>query len=191
MKHTNHNIILLVISLLISASLACNFQGFWRQTPEETIPISTEAALNLQEKLDDALGKLASGASEITLTIDEVELTSIVAFELRKIPEPQISDTQIRLRDGQIQISANLNQGNLVTPIQMVIAVEAGVDGYPQYQIISAMMGPLPLPEAVTDQLKSMIDSVLADKLRSQSNQVFIRSIVISDSMMTIQGIPR
>ena len=188
MKQSNHFLILLLVCIMVSASLACNFRGFGRQASAETIPVSAEAADSLQEKVDDALEKLASGVGEVTLTIDEVELTSIVAFELQKVQEPQILDPQIRLRDGQIQISANLDQGNILAPIQMVIAVEAGEDGYPQYQIISAMMGPVPLPELITDQLKGMIDNVLAEKLRSRSNQVFIRRIVIADGVMIIQG---
>ncbi len=179
---------LLFTIILFSVNLACNFQGLGRQELRDTIPVSTEAVKNLQEEIGDALDKIASGNHDITIMIDEVELTSLVTFELQNMQEPQILEPQIYLREGQIQIFASLIQGNINTPIQMAVSVAADASGYPYYQITSAMMGPIPLPVPMLDQIKSMLDDVLSEKIRSQTNQFFIRSIEILDGVMTIQG---
>ena len=188
MKECKHIKILTIIFIAAMISIACNFQGFRGNQPRETIPVTTQAANNLQEKILEALDEVASGKQNITLSIEEAELTSLVAFELQKIPEPQILEPQIYLRDGQVQVFASLKEANVSTPIQLVIEAQAGADGYPQYQVVSAMMGPVPLPGPVLDQITSLIDRVLSEKIHSQAHQVFIHSIQIADGVMTIQG---
>lgn len=102
MKERKHIKILTIIFIAAMISIACNFQGFRGNQPRETIPVTTQAANNLQEKILEALDEVASGKQNITLSIEEAELTSLVAFELQKIPEPQILEPQIYLRDGQV-----------------------------------------------------------------------------------------
>ncbi len=188
MKENVQYKILTIVFVVASISLACNFQGLGRQAQKEVIPVSTDAVDDLQEEINEALGQVASGSDDITLMIDEVELTSLATFELQKIQEPQILEPQVYLRDEQIQMFANLKQGNLLSPITLVMTVAADVDGYPQYQIISATLGPLAVPDAILGQIKSMIDNALSEKIRSQSNQFFIRSIAIADGVMIIRG---
>jgi len=173
---------------MISVSLACNFQGLARSQSREVIPVSTEAMKSLQDEISSALDEVANGSGDITITIDEVELTSLVTFELEKLQEPPILSPQVYLRDGQMQIFAILNQDNFNTPIQMTVEVTADAGGYPQIQIISAKMGPVPLPESLLEQMKSLMDDALSEKIYTQTNQIFIRSIEIANGVMTIQG---
>lgn len=190
MKMKDHNSykILFVSILLLSVSLACNFQGLTRQEPRDTIPVSTEAVKELQEKFGDALDKLNQASADVTITIDETELTSLVTFEVQKIQEPKIMEPQVYLRDGLIQIYAKLDQDNVNTPIQLMITTTADEEGYPQYEITSAKMGIIPFPGPILSQLKAMIDSVLSERMRSQTNQVFIRDVEISNGLMIIRG---
>ena len=161
--------------------------GWGRLVPTDTIPVSTEAALQLQADIDAAIEQ-AQQSGEITIVIDEVELTSLVTFELLKIQEPRILEPQIYLRDGQVLIYAKLQQGNVSSPLQLIMNVRADENGYPEYEVVTALLGPVSFADSILTQLKDHLDSIILEKIRSQPNRIFIKSIEIANGLLTIQG---
>ncbi len=181
----------LAIATLMIAGLACNFGSFAPQaapTPTPSpIPVSTQAVQSL-ELTAQAAAKQAQTSGKVTLTVDESQLTSLVALELQKQSNPVISDPQVLLRDGQVQILGNVNQSGITAPLQMNMTVSADAEGRLHYQVVSAKLGPLPLPQSLLDQLTSQVDSVFSEQIGPEADKIFIESITIADGKMTIVG---
>src|SRR5512147_151176 len=114
-----NRLIFLAIASLLFASLACNFGGFAppaAPTAAPTpIPVSTQAVQSL-ELTAQAAAKQAQTSGKVTLTMDEAQLTSLVALELQKQSNPEISEPQVLLRDGQVQLLGNVHQAGITAP---------------------------------------------------------------------------
>jgi uncharacterized protein YpmS len=181
--------ILLAVAALIFASLACNLLRRDESTPvpTETAPAATEEIQLTQEPLQPTL-PTDTPSSQFILEMDENQMTSLVASELQNQTDPQINDPQVRLRNGQIEFEANVNQSGLSLPLRLAVAVTVGDQGKPDYEITSANLGPLPLPESILEQFSKQLDLVLADQLTIDGKDLILESITIQDGLMTATG---
>ena len=178
---------LLAISALLLLSLACNLPNRTAQIPSETIPVTTQAVESLQEDIHQA-GEDIQTDGQATLVIDEAELTSLVAFELQNQETPVLQEPQIYLREGQLILLGKVKQDNALVSIELALKVSANSDGRLDYQIVSAKIGILPLPEALYEKYSEQINTVFASKINPQVDAIFIDKITIADGVMTIQG---
>jgi len=177
----------LALTILWVATLACNLPQQDEATVLETIPVTTEAVDSLKSDIQKALEDIQS-SGQATLVVDETELTSLVAFELQSLETPFMQDPQVHLRDGQIVVLGNVQQGDTTAPMEMAFTVTPDAEGKPDYQIESAKIGPLPLPESVIAQFSQELDDVFASTIDSRMGNLYIDSILIADGLMTIQG---
>lgn len=175
----------LVAVLLVS--LSCNFLKPTVVLPEETIPVTTQAVEELKQDIEAAATQ-AEAFGQATLVIDEAELTSLVAFELQKEETPVIQEPQIFLRDGQMQIAASIVQGEVNVPVQITVAVSVDNSGQPQFQILTASIGSVALPEDLVVKFSDQLARAFDQNVRPRLGDVFIQSITIADGKMTIQG---
>lgn len=183
MKRTSFWRLTLALFSLLVVSLACNLFAKTEPTPVVTIPVSTQAVESLEKDLQQA-GKQINSSGQTTLTIDEAQLTSLVAFELQKQETPIFQDPQIYLRDGQIKILGKVQQGD----VELALTVSVTSDGRPDYKLVSAKIGPLPLPDAMVQGLSDQLDSAFKSNIDPQMDDIYIDKITIGDGVMTIQG---
>jgi uncharacterized protein YpmS len=181
--------ILIAVSALIFASLACNLPGRKKSTqaPTETIPAVTEEIQKTQEPLQLTL-PTATPSSQFILEMNESQMTSLVASELQNQTDPALNNPQVRLRNGQIEFEADVNQSGLSLPLRLAVAVKVDDQGKPDYEITSANLGPLPLPESILEQFSNQLDLVLADQLKVDGKDLALDNITIQDGLMTATG---
>jgi uncharacterized protein YpmS len=181
--------ILIAVSALIFASLACNLPGGNKSTqaPTETIPAVTEEIQITQEPLQLTLPTATPG-SQFILEMNESQMTSLVASELQNQTDPALNNPQVRLRNGQIEFEADVNQSGLSLPLRLAVAVKVDDQGKPDYEITSANLGPLPLPESILEQFSNQLDLVLADQLKVDGKDLALDNITIQDGLMTATG---
>ncbi len=179
--------IFLILLVLFLVSIACNLPFRGAQGTEELIPVTTEAAIDLQQKVDQAATDFeAQGAA--TLAIGEDELTSFLALELQKQPDPILHSPQVYLRDGQVQITADLNQGGMDAPLGVALGLSADPSGNLQYEVLSAKLGPFPLPDSMLDELTDQIDNLLAGAVSAQIADIYLDDITIANGQMILSG---
>jgi len=173
---------------LLAGSLACKIGSGTPQKPVETIPVTTEAAGSLQEKVQAAEEQAGAGG-EVELVLTESEITSMVALELQKQPQQVVSDIQIYLRDGQVQIYGAYSDGGVSLPLVIVAKPEIPEDGSFQIVLISAKIGPVAAPDVLRESVQALLDEQIAGALSSQSgNQVVVSSVTIADGQITIRS---
>ncbi len=178
--------LLLVLTVLLLASLACSLAGA-RQPALAPIPVSTEAVDQLEKNVQSAAATAASGG-EINLTITEQQLTSAAAYALQSQPDAPIKDIQVHLRNGQMQISGRaVNEGASVS-FSVVLKLSVGANGKLKYEIVSAKVGSLSLPQFVIDQITSQVDSVITAQLTAAAGEFVVKQVTINDGYMTIVG---
>ncbi len=72
----------------------------------------------------DEAAKAFQETGEINLQITEVQITSYLVDELNSQENPFIQNTGILLRDGEIQMTADYQQGEITLPLKAAISVE-------------------------------------------------------------------
>jgi uncharacterized protein YpmS len=164
----------------VLSSLACNF-GFGRQaTPEEVIPVTTEAVESLQDAAGDAVeGAIQGGDIEISIT--EAQLTSLLSFELAERAGGQISNLQVFLRDGQIQLYGDVDTQGISAQVRVFVAVRVDPVGRPVLEVVSSSIGPFPVPGELISEVETIMNKAFQQKVESMAPNMHIESIVIED----------
>lgn len=182
----NLKTLLIILSVLVVVSLACNM-GRRAATPLPTVPVSTEAVEDLEQSVEEAFQE-AEASGEINLVITEAQLTSAIAFELEKNGTNSLSDLQIRLQDGQIQMTAAVDASGLSATASVILEVSVDPAGRPVLSVGSANLGPFPVPEDLVSEIEVQINQAFQDQIDEMGPDIFIESIVIEGGAMRITG---
>lgn len=209
MKSMRSNAIILSLVVLLLASLACSLP-FSRQaaptvrnqvattvegprapkappTPTPAPPpVTTSAVKTLESNLQQAATQV-SETGKINVSITEAQATSLLAQEMKSQTDLPISDPQIYFRNGQITFQAKATQSGITLPVKVVMTVSVDSQGKPAYQIRSASLGVLSVPDSLLNQFKAEMDSALANQLNLGEDTV-LETITIADGVLTVTG---
>ncbi|MFM8320375.1 MAG: hypothetical protein ACKOC5_05615 [Chloroflexota bacterium] len=178
--------LLLVLAALTAAMLACNLPGSGNRRSENTpIPVSTESVMALETQVAQAAATASAGGA-ITLELTEQQLTSTAAMQLQSQGETGLRDLQVRLRDGQMQLSGVTNQGGLDLPVTMSLRLDVDPNGVPRTTVTNASVGPFDLPANLVSEIQTRVDQMVMAQLGATSNEIAVDSITIADGKMTI-----
>lgn len=180
-------VILPLILPLILAALACSVFVGGPSYPETAIPVSTEDIGIVEKQFGDAATNAATSGT-LTLNITESQLTSIVAQKLSEQTDPFITDPQVYLRDGKIQIYGKAAQGNLQANVRIVLTATLDDNGKPVISVVSVDFGPLPAPESMNKAIGKMVDEAFTGALGPAATGFRLKSITIADGTMTLTG---
>ena len=184
MKH-KHILPILILSLFIT--LACTIETGGPDFPEQKILVSAEAVDSLKREIEQAVAEGAQ-SGVVYLFINETQLTSYLAFKLAESPDPMFTDPQVYLRDGQMRIYGKSKQGMFTANIGIILEVGTDEQGNPKLQIVSADFGPFPLPSGLNDAITAIIDEAYTGSLVPVATGFRIKTILIADGVMAIEG---
>lgn len=185
----------LFLLCLVLISLACTiFVGGPDYSTLPQIPVSGEAAQSIQEELKRAI-EAGAQTGVITMNLTEPQITSYLAARMQTDPslqqpdkKPLITDPQVYLRDGQMQIYGKTQQGIFAANIGIIVTVGVDAEGQPLIDITSADFGPFPAPEGLKDALTAMIEEAYTGSLGPVATGLRIETISIASGVMTITG---
>ena len=179
--------LLLGVFALALAVLACKMNIGGPSYPTPAIPISTEAVGELQSSLEIAVAA-GTVSGQVTLTFSEAQLTSFLYFKLQAQSQPLITNPQVYLRDGQLQVYGTASQGSFEATARIIL--NAGVDdqGQLKIELASADFGPLPVPDGLKDIITSTVREAFTGALGPVATGFRLQSVWISDGTMTIVG---
>jgi hypothetical protein len=175
---------------LILLSLACQIHVGGPQLEGSPIPVSTEAASSLAEAWTGAvLGSASTG--QVTLIVNEAQLTSYLALRLSQSENPVLQDPQVRLRDGVIQVYGRSVQGPFEANVLVRIQPTIDSEGDLGFSIASADFGPLPVPEALTEGTSTLLTEAFTGTFGSLATGIRITTLAIADGELAIVGVLR
>jgi hypothetical protein len=172
---------------LALSSIACTIFAGGPAYPETRVPVSTESASSLEEQVRAAQTAAAQNGS-LVMTISESQLTSLIAAKLAEDPSPLLTDPQVLLRDGQIQIYGKASQGPLQVNVRIVISASVDANGQPAISVVSTDFGPLPAPEGLNKTISAMVQEAFTGALGPAATGFRLESITIADGVMTLVG---
>lgn len=184
----------LFIIVLILASLACTVNvGGPDYSDRPTIPVSNEAAQSLREEIRRAFeAGVVSG--QVIINITEPQITSVLAQRLQsdqnlqQDENPLITEPQVYLRDGQMQIFGKTRRGIFAANIGIIVAVGVDENGGPKIEIVSADFGPFPAPEGINNAIAALIQEAYTGSIGPVATGLRIETISIGNGIMTITG---
>ena len=193
MKRNNISLPLFLFVLMLT-SLACTISiGGPDYSDRPAIPVSTEAAESIKDEIKRALDAgLQTG--EVTIAITETQVTSLLAMRLQtdqtlqQNSEPIITDPQVYLRDGQMQIFGKTHQGMFTANIGIVVSVSVDETEKPKIEIVSADFGPLPAPAGINNAVSAMIQEAFTGSFGPVATGIRVQSITITNGIMYIVG---
>jgi hypothetical protein len=185
---------LFVISLVLT-SLACTvFVGGPDYSSLPPIPVSAEAAESIQAEIRRAI-EAAAQTGVITVNLTEPQITSYLASRLQTDPslqqndnQPLITEPQVYLRDGQMQIYGKTQQGMFRANIGVIVSMGVDPNGQPQIDVVSADFGPFPAPEGLKDAITAMVREAYTGSLGPVATGLRIETISIANGIMTVTG---
>ncbi len=185
---------LLLLSLVLT-SLACTiFVGGPDYSSLPPIPVSAEAAESIKDELARAI-EAGAQTGVVTVNLTEPQITSYLAARLRTDPSlqqsdnrPLISEPQVYLRDGQMQIYGKTQQGMFAANIGIIVNMGVDANGEPQIDVVSADFGPFPAPEGLKDAITAMVREAYTGSLGPVATGLRIDSILIANGVMTVTG---
>ncbi len=182
--HTRRSLAALLAALCLSA-LACQIDVGGPAAPGDPIPVSTEAAAQIRDAWQSAVaGAVRTG--NVTLLFDESQMTSFLALRLHAQEDPLLHDPQVFLRHGLIQVYGLTRRGALQASVLITIAPQLDSDGSLTFQVISADVGPLPMPDALRDSVSAILTEALTSPLGSLATGLRITSIAIADGQLAL-----
>jgi hypothetical protein len=180
---------------LVITSLACAiFVGGPDYSNLPPIPVSAEAAESIKEELRRAF-EAGAQTGVVTINITEPQITSYLAARLQTDPslqqsdkKPLMTDPQVYLRDGQMQIYGKTQQGIFTANIAIIVTMGVDANGQPLIEITSADFGPFPAPEGLKDAITAMVREAYTGSLGPVATGLRIETISIANGVMTITG---
>jgi len=185
---------LFLISIVLT-SLACTvFVGGPDYSSLPPIPVSAEAAESIKAELQRAL-EAGAVTGEITFNLNEPQITSYLAARLQTDPNfqqsdrnPLITDPQVYLRDGQMQIYGKTRQGIFAANIGVIVKMGVDTSGQPQIEVVSADFGPFPAPKGLKEAITAMVREAYTGSLGPVATGLRIETISIANGVMTVAG---
>jgi uncharacterized protein YpmS len=172
---------------LAFATLACSIFVGGPAYPSTPIPVSTDAEQSLHNQVEQAATQAAQSGI-ITLQLTESQLTSYLANYLNSQPNPLITNPQVILQNGQMQVFGKAQQGMFTANISITMQVSVDANGQPQIQITQSDFGPLPAPQGLNDAISALIQQAYTGSLGPAATGFRLESISIADSVMTVRG---
>ena len=186
MRNTFH--LGIALGALALASIACVVNLGGPALPDERIPVIPDAATPIQEALGIAVEEARRRDGAVALSVNEVQLTSLLASRLATQSEPFIHDPQVFLRDGQVRVYGKAQRGYFAATVGVVLSAGVDADGRPRLSVVSADFGPLPAPEGLEGMFTDLFNEAYTGALGPVATGFRLESLTIEEGTLTLSG---
>ena len=187
MYKKNKKQILFTLFALLLTSLACTMQIGGPDYPETTIQPSQAAVDSMQAQFKSAF-EAAATSGNVILTFTEEQLTSLLYYRFAAQPNPFISEPQVLLRNGTMDIYGKAVQGYFVANVKISVMVGIDENGEPSINVVSSDFGPLPVPDGINTSLSAIIKEAYTGAVGPVATGFRIEQIGIRDGFMVMAG---
>jgi hypothetical protein len=155
------------------------------ERPGDEIMVSEQSGVEVETMLENAVPQPGSLAS---VTITEQQLTSWLAMEMQDKPDLPLSDLQVYLRNGKIQVWGVVSGGENTTSALIIGKIHIDENKKPYFEIESMQVGQQVLPDFVTSQMTSWLNQILLEGLEKQAPGLQMMNIKVTSGLITISG---
>jgi len=178
-------ILIAVLVLFGTACGPCNLLSAEAPTPPHTISVSTEAAAQLESRIQQNLG--GESGKQFIMRMTDAEVTSLVATKLAEYDESPVSEPQIWFTRGKIYGTGRLVN---VLPLETgfyVVAMARIEDDRVVVAIEESSAGALPIPDGFLSTISQSINETV-DELQLD---ITVTALEILEGEVIVKGIRR
>lgn len=159
----------------------CNFLSREMPTPPRPLVISTEAATQLEARIEQSLR--GEPGQQFILRMTDVEVTSLVASKLAEYEESPVTDPRIWFTKGKIYGTGRVEIFSIPTPF-LVIASARIEDGQVVVTIEDSSAGVFPVPQRLLQTMSQSIN----ETLQEAQLEVEVSALEILEGEIIIKG---
>jgi tetratricopeptide (TPR) repeat protein len=155
------------------------------ERPGDRIIVSDELGMETKDMLAKSLPQPGSMTS---VTITEQQITSWLVMELKNNPDLPLSEVQVYLRDGKVQIWGMVNGSDDSTSALVVGELAIAENKHPQVKIESMQIGQQVVPGALLAQLETWLNQSLSETINEQAPGLALVSVKVTSGLVTLSG---
>lgn len=178
-----------VLLAIAAASLACSIPT-GPERPPTPVLLTTQEVEQFEGDIQATLANSAQ-SSEVTVTITEQQLHSYMIAKLAEDPSLPITEPQVALTNGQVEVYGKVSQSGITTDMQVVLQPRIDENGSPKLDVVSINLGPFPVPDSLKQRVQAMADDSLVDALAGTEGRLQVTNIVVTDEAVAITGVPQ
>ncbi len=178
-----------VLLVIIAVTLACSIPT-GPERPPTPVLLTTQEVEQFQGDIQATLANSAQ-SGEVTVTITEQQLHSYMIAKLAEDPGLPITEPQVALTNGQVEVYGKVIQSGLTTDMQVVLQPRIDENGSPKLDVASINLGPFPVPDSLKQRVQAMADDALVDTLSATAGRFQVTNIVVTDEAVAVTGIPQ
>jgi hypothetical protein len=175
------------ILALVLTTLSCSIFVGGPAYPPTPAASPTPAPQSLSDEIQQALAA-GAGTGTVTLTITQEQLTTYLASQLQAQSQPIITDPQVVLSNGQMQVFGKVQQGVFTANASLTMTVSVDQNGLPKLTITQQDFGPFPAPQDLNDSINALVAEAFTGSLGPAATGFRLETISIGDGVMTITG---
>lgn len=179
--------LLLILSVLVGAALACNLPAGNTQLPPTAKPMTTEDIQQLENQIQKTLEN-PNASGDVTVTLTQDQLNSIISTGMAQQSEQTITDPSVVLTNGTMEVYGKVNQSGISANLKAVLQPQVDANGTPSLQVTSMTLGAIPVPDVLKNQVATAANDALKNYLASNSTGFKVKSITITEGQMTVTG---
>jgi tetratricopeptide (TPR) repeat protein len=155
------------------------------ERPGDTILTSDVKALEAKAILANSIPQPGSLSS---VTITEQQITSWLAMEMKNNPDLPLSEVQVYLRGGQIQIWGMVNGSADSTSALLAGTVSIDSNAQPVFTLEALQIGQQTVPNILLSQAEAWLNELLAEKINSEIPGLKLMNINVTNGLITVSG---
>lgn len=155
------------------------------ERPGDRIITSDSAGTEAKELLEKSLPQ---PGSMTTVTITERQISSWLAMETKNNPDLPLSEVQVYLRDGKVQVWGMVTGSENSTSALVVGELTIGANKLPYFTIDSMQIGQQVVPAALLSQMEAWLNQSISDQIQKQAPGLALVSLKVTSGLVTISG---
>lgn len=175
-----------LLLVLVLSSVACGLPTRDLPPTPTTIPVDPAQAQALEDQLATAAADLEAG-NQVTLTITDSQLTSYFAKQLEQQNDLSFVDPQVRLTNGNIEMSGNITVEDLSVQASLIFSAYVS-NGSLRVELLDAKIGALPMPDRFLNQVNDTMNANMQDLTSVDGRRLDVQSVTIGEGVMTLTG---
>lgn len=155
------------------------------ERPGSEIMVSEQAGTEAKSIIENALPQAGSLTS---ITITEQQVTSWLAMEAKNSPDLPISDVQVFLRNGQVQVWGMINGTADSTSALVVGEIKIDNNKQPYFIIESMQIGTQVVPEILLGQMEAWLNQELLKNIEEKMPGLQMMNVNVVNGLITVSG---
>jgi hypothetical protein len=155
------------------------------ERPGAEIIVSDQAGVEAKTKLMEAIPQKGALTSA---TITEQQLTSWLVMEMKNRSDLPLSDVQVYLRNGKIQLWGIVHGNDKSTAALITGSVNIDANKQPHFKIESIQIGQQVVSGFLLTQAETWLNQVFSEQINSQMPGLELMNVSIKNGMITVSG---